>query len=218
MSTTQRLGPHQGQPLLTAGSPVEDASGAVILIHGRGASAESILSLAEMFDRPDLAYLAPQAQGNTWYPLPFLAPIEQNEPFLTSALQVIEALLEQLQENGISPERTVLGGFSQGACLASEFTARNPRRYGGVFAFSGGVIGPDGGLREYEGSLENTPCFIGCSDVDPHIPLKRVHETTQVFQALQGDVTEKIYPGMAHTINRDEIAHVIAILDGLEAS
>lgn len=207
--------PHKGQKILTAGGAIAAADMAMILIHGRGAAAESILSLAEPLARPQCVYLAPQAKENTWYPYPFLAPIEKNEPFLSSALQVVADLLAQLEAGGIPRERTILGGFSQGACLASEFVARNAHRYGGLFAFSGGVIGPEGTPREYAGSLEGTPVFIGCSDRDPHIPLPRVHETAEVLRSLGGDVAEQIYPGMGHTVNRDELEHVRSMVESL---
>jgi glyoxalase family protein len=205
-------GLHQGQAVYTAGVPLEVARGVVILVHGRGATAESILDLAQVFDQPDLAYLAPQARGYTWYPNSFLAPMESNQPGLSSGLQAIGDLVNQVEETGIPAERIVLGGFSQGACLASEFVARHARRYGGLLVFSGGVIGPPGTPREYPGSLEGTPVFIGCSDIDPHIPLARVEETAAVFTALRGVVTKRIYPRMGHTINQDEIDHAQKLL------
>lgn len=204
--------------MLHTGKPLEDAEYGMILIHGRGATADSILSLAEAFDRPQFAYLAPEAKNNTWYPYRFIVPLEQNEPHLSSALQVIADLLAHLGQHGIPPERTILGGFSQGACLVSEFAARNPRRYGGLFAFSGGVIGPEGEPRNDTGSLQGTPVFVGCSDQDFHIPLTRVHETSEVFRKLEADVTERIYPGMGHTVIQDEIDHVVRIMDALTAA
>jgi predicted esterase len=177
----------------------------MILLHGRGATAESILELATVFGQPDFAYLAPQALGYTWYPNSFLAPLQSNEPGLSSGLRAIGDLVIQVEEAGIPARRIVIGGFSQGACLACEFVARHARRYGGLLAFSGGVIGPPGTPREYPGSLDGMPVFLGCSDVDPHIPLSRVQETAAVFTALRGLVTKRIYPGMAHTILPDEI-------------
>lgn len=212
--TAAKEGSHQGQPLLTAGRPLGEAEAAVVLVHGRGGNAQDILTLADAF-RPDFAYLAPQAAGNTWYPQSFLAPIERNEPGLSSGLTAIRSALDRLAEAGIGPERTLIGGFSQGACLALEFVARNAKRYGGAFAFSGGLIGPDGTPRDYGGSLLETPVFLGCSDRDAHIPVARVHESAEVLQALGGDVTKRIYPGMGHTIVQDEIDHVVAIMDGL---
>lgn len=198
-------GPHQGQRVLAAGVPLPDARAAMILVHGRGASAESILELAAFLPHPAMAYLAPQAQGNTWYPYSFLAPMSQNQPGLDSGLQVLGDLVVQVEAAGIPAERIILAGFSQGACLASEFVARNARRYGGLLVFSGGVIGPTGTPRDYAGSLDGTPVFIGCSDVDFHIPLERVHETAATLAALGAHVDKQIYPGMGHTIIQDEI-------------
>jgi phospholipase/carboxylesterase len=198
-------GPHQGQPILTAGEPVERATGALILIHGRGATAQGILALSDELAQPGLAYLAPQAAGNTWYPYSFLAPIADNEPYLSSALAAIQDLLDDLSQAGIAPERTMLLGFSQGACLTLEFVARRARRYGGVAGLSGGLIGPDNTPREYGGALAGTPVFLGCSDVDPHIPKERVLHSAEVLQELGGDVTTRLYPHMGHTINQDEV-------------
>ncbi|AFZ65743.1 VOC family protein [Deinococcus peraridilitoris] len=208
-------GPHQGQPLLTAGRTPQQARAAVLLVHGRGGSAQDILGLSQAFGMSAFAYLAPQAQGNTWYPQSFLAPMPHNEPDLSSGLQAIEDTLSTLEQAGIAREHVMLGGFSQGACLVSEFVARNAHRYGGVFAFSGGVIGPDGTPRDYPGSLDGTPVFLGCSDRDPHIPLQRVEESAEVFERLGGQVDKRIYPGMGHLINEDEIAAVQAMLQVL---
>jgi predicted esterase len=208
-------GPHQGQELLTAGKPLDTAQSAMILIHGRGASAYDILELGYYLATPEMAQLAPQAASSTWYPYSFLSPIEQNEPGLSSALQVITDLVAQVEEAGISAQKIIIGGFSQGACLASEFAARNARRYGGLLIFSGGLIGPPGTPRSYEGSLENTPIFIGCSDVDFHIPLQRVEETAAVLAGLSGAVTKKIYPNMGHTIIQDEIDQARDIVAGV---
>lgn len=202
------LTPHQGQPVAVAGAPLAQATAAMILAHGRGATADSILTLAAEFDRPDWAYLAPQAAGNTWYPYSFLAPIGQNEPGITSGLTAVADLLAHVAAAGMLPERVVLLGFSQGACLTLEFAARHARRYGGVVGLSGGLIGPDGMLRDYAGSLAGTPVFLGCSDVDFHIPQRRVEESTAVLRQLGGDVTMRLYPGMGHTINQDEIEFV----------
>lgn len=220
MSTPQQppadfSGPHQGQPVLTAGEPLDRAHAAMILIHGRGASAEDILTLAGEFDGTGFAFLAPQAAGHTWYPNSFLAPIPSNEPGLSSGLAAIAALLERVGGAGIAPERTILLGFSQGACLALEFAARNARRYGGVAGLSGGLIGPDGAPRDYPGSLDGTPVFLGCSDVDPHIPAARVRESAAILRRLGGEVTDRLYPGMGHTVNRDEIAAVQGLMEAL---
>jgi predicted esterase len=203
---------HAGQQVLRSGPSPKEARLAAILLHGRGASAEDILGLSEQFSATDIAYLAPQAAGSTWYPYPFLAPLQQNEPWLGSALDVIAALLEELRGQGVSAERVALMGFSQGACLALEFAARNARRYAAVGGFSGGLIGPPGMPRDYAGSFDGTPVFVGCSDSDPHIPLERVRESAVVFRGMAASVDERIYPRMAHTINADEIAAVDALL------
>jgi predicted esterase len=206
-------GPHQGQPIYTAGQPLEQAKAAMILIHGRGATAPSILELANALYHPDFAYLAPQAANNTWYPQSFLAPIAQNEPGISSGLAVISALVAQIEAAGIPADRIIIAGFSQGACLSSEFVARHARRYGGLLAFSGGLIGPPGTPRDYEGGLTGMPVFLGCSDVDFHIPVERVHESTATFRRLGAIVTEKIYPNMGHTIIQDEIDEALKIIE-----
>lgn len=182
------------------------------MVHGRGADAEGMLSLADAFAQPDVAYLAPQAAGRSWYPHSFLAPIEHNEPYLSSALGMLDGLLEDLATAGFAPEQVVVLGFSQGACLALEYAARRARRYGGMVGLSGGLIGPDGTPRDYAGDLGGTPVFLGCSDVDPHIPLPRVQETARVLGRLGGAVRERIYPGMGHGINDDEVKHVRGLL------
>ena len=208
-------GPHQGQPLLMAGQPLNDARAALILVHGRGATARSILELGAVLSQPDFAYLAPQAGGSTWYPFSFLAPIPQNEPGITSGLRALADAVATVEASGIAAEKIVLGGFSQGACLASEFVARHARRYGGLLVFSGGLIGPPGTPRDYEGTLDGTPVFIGCSDVDPHIPIERVTETADVLTDLGGSVTQQIYPAMGHTIIQDEIDHALQIVQSV---
>lgn len=201
-------GPHQGQPVLAAGEPLESAKAAMVMLHGRGASAEDILSLATEVDQLGFIYLAPQAAGYAWYPQSFLAPLASNEPGLSSGLAVIASLLARLAQAGIGAERTILLGFSQGACLALEFVARNAQRYGGVAGLSGGLIGPDGTSRDYPGSLAGTPLFLGCSDRDFHIPKERVELSAEVLQRMGGRVTACLYPNMGHTVNQDEIQAV----------
>lgn len=205
-------GPHQGQPLLMAGKPLSSAKAALILVHGRGATAEGILELSVILSHPDYAYLAPQAGDNSWYPYSFLVPISQNEPGISSGLRVLADAMATVESAGIPPEKVLLGGFSQGACLASEFVARHARRYGGLLIFSGGLIGPPGTPRDYEGTLDGTPVFIGCSDVDPYIPIERVTETAEVLTDLGATVTKKIYAGAGHTIIQDEIDHAMQII------
>jgi phospholipase/carboxylesterase len=202
-------------PAQIAGAPLARARAVMIMLHGRGATAASILSLADVLDAPDIAYAAPHAPDGSWYPYSFLAPLEQNEPALSRALATVEALVHALAEEGLPPERVMLLGFSQGGCLALEYAARNARRYGAVVGLSAGLIGPEGTPRNYDGSLSGTPVFLGCSDVDPHIPLRRVQESTQVLRALGGELRERIYPGMGHTINDDEIREVRRLLAGI---
>ena len=198
-----------------AGAPLAEAKAAVVLLHGRGGSAEDMLSLADALDRPGLAWIAPRAPGRTWYPLSFLAPLGQNEPALSQALGLVDATVKGLVAEGIAPERIVLAGFSQGGCLALEYAARHARRYGGLVGLSAGLIGPEGTPRDYPGDLAGTPAFLGCSDIDGHIPLKRVEESAEVLQRLDAAVTKRIYPGMGHTINQDEVAAVNALLSRL---
>jgi len=215
MTDTSTQGPHQGQQLLTAGTSLDDADAAMVLVHGRGASARSIIQMGGQFHSEGLALLAPQAAGNTWYPNSFLAPVEQNEPGRSSGLGAVTDAVAAANEAGIATENVIVGGFSQGACLATEFVARNPRRYGGVVALSGGLIGEEIDTDDYEGSLEGTPAFLGCSDVDPHIPVERVHITADVLEQLGGDVEKRIYEGMGHTVNDDEIDYVSGMVADL---
>ena len=207
--------PHQNQEVLRAGRPLAEAQAAMILLHGRGASAYDILELGILLGGDQFALLAPQAANNTWYPYSFLAPIANNEPYLTSALQTVADLVNQVEASGIPAGKIILAGFSQGACLASEFAAQNARRYGGLLLFSGGLIGPPGTPRDYPGSLDGTPVFIACSDIDAHIPLARVHETTETLTTLGANVNENIYPGMGHTIIQDELDQAQKIVDAV---
>lgn len=201
-------GPHQGQALATAGTPLEDAAAAMVLVHGRGATAESILQMGRQLHREGLALLAPQADRSTWYPDSFLQPVESNEPGRSSGLQAIDDAVGEATDAGVPTERVLVLGFSQGACLGSEYVARNPRQYGGLVAFSGGLIGETVDPFEFEGSLDGTPAFLSCSDSDPHIPEKRVHVTTETLERLDADVEERIYPGMGHGVNDDEVEYV----------
>jgi predicted esterase len=184
----------------------------MILVHGRGASAEKILPVGLELRLDDVAFVAPNAGGSTWYPQSFLAPIEQNEPGISSGLRMLSRLVESLEEQGVDAARIGLLGFSQGACLTLEFAARNARRYAGVFGLSGGLIGPPATPRDYPGSFAGTPIFLGCSDIDAHVPLARVHESTEVLRRMGAIVDERIYPGMGHLVNEDEINAVRAIL------
>lgn len=211
----QRNWSHQSQPILTIGEPIEQAQAAMIMLHGRGASAEDILTLTPEFSQPGFVYLAPQAAGFAWYPNSFLAPLASNEPDLSSALALIAALFAQLELHNLPAERVILLGFSQGACLALEFAARNARRYGAIVGLSGGLIGPDGTPRDYPASLAGTPVFLGCSDIDPHIPKERVLESAEVLQRLGGNVDTQLYPGMGHTVNKHEMQAVQAIMASL---
>lgn len=205
-------GPHGGQPFLVTGAPLAEAEAAVVMVHGRGATAASILALANELPVAGVAFVAPQAATNTWYPYSFLEPIERNEPWLSSALAAVGDVVGQVEAGGVLAERVVLLGFSQGACLASEYVARNARRYGGLVVFSGGLIGPPGTPRDYPGSLDGTSVFIGGSDIDAHIPLARMEESAHVLEGLGGVVDLRVYPGMGHTINTDEIAAARAIV------
>lgn len=210
--------PHAGQPVLHAGPPIDEARIVAIMLHGRGASAEDILGLASEFAARDVAYLAPQAANRTWYSNSFLAPTPHNEPELSSALRIIEGLVQTLQQQQIPSSRIALMGFSQGACLTLEFSARHAQRYAVIAGFSGGVIGPPGTPRDYAGAFDGTPVFLGCSDVDPHIPLDRVNESADVFARMGARVDKRIYTGMAHTIIAAEIDAVDALLTSASQS
>ena len=220
--------PHGDEPLVTAGTPIDEADAALVLVHGRGATARSIVGFGEeVAGDGDVALLAPQAAANTWYPNSFLAPVADNEPGRSSGLRAVGRAIDAAADAGIPTERILVAGFSQGACLASEFVARHPTRYGGLAVLSGGLIGESVDVDDYVShaadaldgdateALAGTPAFLGCSDVDPHIPEERVHETSAVLEALGADVDERIYEGMGHGINEDETGAVAALVASL---
>lgn len=207
--------PHQNQPVVAAGAPLGASPTVVVLIHGRNAGPENILDLARRFDRPALTYLAPAAAGRTWYPHSFMADIDSNEPGVSSGIAVIASLVARIEAAGVPARRVVFCGFSQGACLLSEFAIRHARRYGGLLVFSGGAIGAPGTAWHHAGQFDATPVFLGCSDIDSHVPASRVRETAEVFARMGADVTTRIYPGMGHLVNEDEIAHAQSLLDSL---
>lgn len=211
-------GLHQHQPVVSAGASLNDARAAMVMVHGRGASAKNILSIVDGIDVSGFAYLAPQANGGTWYPNSFLAPISTNEPGISSGLQAIDDVIASIRSAGISDDKIMLLGFSQGACLSLEYAARNPRRFGGICGLSGGLIGPDDTPRDYPGTLNKTPVFLGCSDVDFHIPAARVRLTSEVLELMDADVTMRLYPGMGHLINEDEAAHVRLIMESVRGT
>jgi phospholipase/carboxylesterase len=190
---------------MTAGRPLRQASRALVLVHGRGGHAGDILFLADELNVGDYALLAPQATGNTWYPYSFMAPLKENEPWLSSALDTLQQLVADIHAAGIPSENIYFLGFSQGACLTLEFVTRNATRYGGVVAFTGGLIGDRIFSENYKGDFGGTPIFIGTSDPDPHVPVPRVRETTRILKSMNASVTEEIYPLMGHTISQDEI-------------
>lgn len=207
-STDRENDPHRNATILAAGASIKNAQAAMLMLHGRGATAEDILSLTDFLDLPGFTFLAPQANNYTWYPYPFMTAIESNQPWLSSGLELINTIMGDLEQQGISSERVILLGFSQGACLALDYSARHARRYGGVAGLSGGLIGPAGTSWESTGTLQGTPIFLGCSDRDAHIPKTRVLETAEVMEALGGMVTTRIYTGMGHTVNQDELDQV----------
>jgi len=207
--------PHAGRPVETMGRPLGQGRAAMILVHGRGAGPRNILELAEALPHPDLTYLAPAAADNTWYPYSFMADIPSNEPGISSGLAVLDDLVARIVEAGVPAERIVLAGFSQGACLMSEYAVRHPRRYGGILAFSGGLIGPPGTTWHHEGDFGGTPAFFGCSDADPHVPRSRVDESADVFEAMGARVEKRIYPAMGHLINDDEIRFARSVVEAV---
>lgn len=201
--------------MVAAGAPLARARAVMIMVHGRNAAPANILDLVPRIDQPGFAYLAPAAAGNTWYPYSFMAERERNEPGLSSGLSVLAHLVAQVEAAGVPKHRIVLLGFSQGACLTAEFAVRHAARYGAVILYSGGLIGPEGTVWEYPGGFDGTPVFLGCSDVDGHVPKTRVDESAAVFARMGAEVTERIYPGMGHLVNDDEIAFTRTLLRGL---
>jgi predicted esterase len=200
-----------GQRIVQAGEPLASARAAMILLHGRGATAEDIMTIASEVQAPGWAYLAPQAAGSAWYPNPFTAPLESNEPYLSAALDMITSLIERVEPT-VPAQRIVLLGFSQGGCVTLEWAARHARRYGAVVGLSAGLIGPEGTPRHYPGSFESTPAFLGCSDVDPYVQKQRVEEAADVLRRMEADVDVRFYPGMPHTVNEDELAAIRDII------
>ena len=212
---SRRDGPHAGQPIRTAGAAPEEADAAVVLVHGRGARADGMLQFAREFGREGLHYAAPQARRGTWYPNSFLAPVERNQPHLDSALAHVNRAVEGARSGGLPAERVLLVGFSQGACLASEFVARNPGRYAGLVLLSGGLIGAEGTEFDYEGDVDGMPFFLGVSDDDPHIPVSRAEETVAVFERLGADVRFDEYHGRGHGIFEEEVDYLRELVGGL---
>ena len=212
------MGPHAGQPVLQAGAPLGDAPVVVIMVHGRNAGPANILDLVPRLARPQVTYLAPAAADRTWYPHSFLAEIATNEPGLSSALGVLDTLVARVEAAGIPRARIVLLGFSQGACLTAEFAVRHATRFGGVVVYSGGVVGPLGTTWPEVGRFAGTPIFFGCSDRDSHVPEPRVTESAELCARMGATVTRRIYPGMGHLVNDDEIQWTQALLDTLLTS
>ena len=207
--------PHGGRPIVTRGRPLGEARAAVIMVHGRNAAPANILDLVAALDHPEVAYVAPAAADGTWYPLSFMAPIEQNEPGITSGIAMLHGLIDDVVAQGVPAARIVLLGFSQGACLAATAVQRRPARYGGVIVYSGGLIGPPGTVWPEHGMFDGTSVFLGCSDHDAHIPDERVRASAAVFERMGADVTLRIYEGMGHAVNDDEIAFTRDLLSAL---
>jgi predicted esterase len=212
---TTPIPPHGEQSLALAGVPIGEARAAAIMVHGRGAGPANILDLVSLIGHPGVSYLAPAASGGTWYPKSFMAPTEENEPGVSSGISVVHSLIDGVVAAGIPTERIMLLGFSQGACLTSTAAQRRPDRYGGVIVFSGGLIGPAGTAWTEQGSFQSTPVFLGCSDVDAHVPEARVRESAAVFERMGADVTTRIYPGMGHLVNDEEVAFARDLLSRL---
>lgn len=211
------MDPHGDEPTVDQGEPLGKAP-VLIMVHGRGASPQSILDLVPRLGRSGWTYLAPTAAGRVWYPYSFMADRTQNEPGLSSGLDVLRALLQRVMRAGVPPARVVLLGFSQGACLVAEFALQNPRRYGGIIVLSGGLIGPPGSIAETQGSFKGTPVFLGCSDVDPHVPRSRVDESARIFTKMGAITTCRIYPDLGHIVVDDEIAFAQAVMQEVETA
>ena len=207
--------PHAGQPVEIIGRPLGEGRAAMVMIHGRDAKPANILDLAARLDHPDFTYVAPAAANGTWYPYSFMAEKDKNEPGLSSGIAVIEGVVDDVVKSGVSKDRIIVLGFSQGACLAAEYAVRHADRFAGVIAFSGGLIGPPGTTWPYGGSFDGTPVFLGCSDVDSHVPLERIDESTAVFERMGAAVTRRIYPGMGHLVNEDEIEFTQDLMQAL---
>jgi predicted esterase len=209
------MDPHAGQPVAEAGAPLGQGTAVVVMVHGRNAGPTNILDLVPRLARPAVTYLAPAAGNRTWYPYSFMADIDRNQPSLSSALNALAALVDRVEHAGVQRSRVVLLGFSQGACLASEFAVRHASRFGGLIAFTGGLIGPPGTVWDYPGSFEGTPVFLGTGDPDAHVPVERVTESAAVLSRMGAAVTRRVYPGMGHLVNDDEIAAAQALLDSV---
>ncbi len=205
--------PHRDQPVLAGGAPLSQAAGALVLLHGRGGSAQEMLNLARELDRPQFAWFAPQAAGRMWYPFSLLEPLERNRSHLSSAIGLVKKLLGRIEEAGLGAERVVLFGFSQGAGVVLDFAVRHPCRYGGIVAAAGGLLGPEGPARDYTGSLAGTPVFLGLGDRDPHVPKRRMTETAAILERMGAVVTQRIYPEVGHALVPDELAALAAVLD-----
>lgn len=191
--------------IITSGKDISEAKKVLVLLHGRGGNAQDILSLADHFPVNDFSLFAPQATHNSWYPYSFLAPPSQNEPWLTSALEILRNLLEEIKSKGIASENIYFGGFSQGACLTAQFVTRNADRFGGIFLFTGGLIGDKIDIENYKGDFAGTPVFIGTGNPDSHVPVERVNKTAEIMEKLKAEVTVKVYDNKPHSISQDEI-------------
>jgi phospholipase/carboxylesterase len=203
--------------LVFVGEKIESASAVLIMLHGRGADARDILGLAAHFNLKNFAMVAPEATNHTWYPYSFMAPVSENEPWLSSALALLDELVNEIEAKGFDSLHIYFLGFSQGACLTLEYVTRHAKRYGGVIAFTGGLIGHEVDMDNYSGNFSGTPVFIGSSDPDPHVPVARVHASAVILEKMGAVVTKKIYPNMGHTINQDEIDTVNELIFSTES-